>query len=191
MHKSLYLFVCSWLGALLFLIVNRALLTIYLFLLSVDYSKYSFGLQINTLERFDAFVVFVFVMLGAWYGIWVGLKRYELVYEKGDHKGILFAFFGRLLNFDAENNRHSLSLSTNVLTKDHLLPQVVPVSAHELHVPMVVPKRVFPLVPKPKKPLLGVTNTTGVRVVNKVRQGGSLKAKQGMTTGLNIKKKIV
>jgi predicted membrane protein len=83
--KSLYIFLCAIMGAMLFLILQQILAFGYLFLLYANYQTFSFGLSFINLMAFDYFTLILVVMLGAWYGIWLGLYWFDLVYESGRH----------------------------------------------------------------------------------------------------------
>ncbi len=85
--KSLYVFLCSLLGILLFLVLHQIAVFGYLMLIYFNYS-FSFGMSLVELMALD-YVTLVFVLFfGAWYGIWVGEYWYEEVYE-GQHPGFL------------------------------------------------------------------------------------------------------
>lgn len=83
--KSLYIFLCAIMGALLFLILQQILAFVYLMLLYGNYQTFSFGLSFIDLMAVDYFTLFIVLMLGAWYGIWLGLYWYGWVYEDGGH----------------------------------------------------------------------------------------------------------
>ncbi len=85
MKKSLYLFLCSLLGVFLFLILHRIGVVVYLYLLSQ-------GIGVASFRYWDFLVLdymslLVALLLGAWYGIWLGLYWYEKVYEEKSHGG--------------------------------------------------------------------------------------------------------
>lgn len=89
MKKSLYIFLCSLLGLLTFLILHRLLVFFYLLLASnnpeIFYGRWNYLEMVAT----DFFTLMVVMMLGAWYGIALGLKWYEAVYERGYTSGLI------------------------------------------------------------------------------------------------------
>ncbi len=86
-RKSLYIFLSSLMGALLFLILQRILASFYWLALSYDYSSWSFGLTYVQLLAMDYTFLLLAVFLGTWYGIWVGIFWYEGIYERKQHFG--------------------------------------------------------------------------------------------------------
>src|ERR1700722_11515309 len=87
MKKSLYIFLSSIMGALLFLILHQIIVFLYSVALSTDYADLSFGFSYMEFVAFE-YLTLIFVLLaGAWYGIWLGLYWYEKVYEEGSHGG--------------------------------------------------------------------------------------------------------
>jgi ABC-type multidrug transport system fused ATPase/permease subunit len=85
--KSFYVFVCGLLGALLFLILDRIIVFVYLFfvgsgLFSNSYDYYQFAL-------FDYFTLIIVLMFGAWYGVWLGMNWFSQVYENETHGGLV------------------------------------------------------------------------------------------------------
>ncbi len=89
--KSFYLFLCSILGVMLFVIIQRAVGLIYLLLLTLNYQQFNFGLSMLDLWVLNYLTYVAAVLFGAWYGIWLGLHWYRIVYEEG--KGGLFHGF--------------------------------------------------------------------------------------------------
>ena len=89
MKKSLYVFLASILGALLFLILHR--LVVFVFLIASFYNINIFGSNMSYVEfaAIDYFTLVITMMLGLWYGTWLGLYWYEQVYEKGSHYGFV------------------------------------------------------------------------------------------------------
>ena len=79
--KSLYVFLCSIMGALLFLILHQILAFGYLMLLYANYQTFSFGLSFIALMALDYLTLIIVIMLGAWYGIWLGIYWFGMVYE--------------------------------------------------------------------------------------------------------------
>jgi hypothetical protein len=85
--KSLYLFLTGLLGMLLFAIVCQVVFFIYIYMLgsgvvvaSMNYGQIFGG---------EYFILIIMLLLGAWYGIWLGLYWFEKVYEQRSHKGFV------------------------------------------------------------------------------------------------------
>ena len=85
--KSLYIFLSSLLGVLLFLVLHRAGIFIYLYLITQGYVVSSWTyLQFLV---FDYFTLTLTLLFGAWYGIWLGVYWYEKVYVECSHSGFV------------------------------------------------------------------------------------------------------
>jgi len=89
MKKSLYVFLSSMLGALLFLTIHRVLLFLYLIFISADYGRFAPRISYLEFLALDLFTMMVALLLGAWYGIWLGMSWFEKVYEVGSHGGLV------------------------------------------------------------------------------------------------------
>src|SRR3989338_6027076 len=87
--KSLYVFLCALLGALIFLIIHRLLVFAYL-LLATASPEIFYG-KVNYLGAVaaDFFTLILVLLLGVWYGIWLGLRWYEAIYERGEYGGFV------------------------------------------------------------------------------------------------------
>jgi signal transduction histidine kinase len=81
--KSLYVFLSSLLGILLFVTIQRALSLIGLLLLNVDYATYSLGTTPLQVHAWNITTLILAIFFGGWYGIWLGLYWYKIVYEHG------------------------------------------------------------------------------------------------------------
>jgi hypothetical protein len=88
--KALYVYLCSFLGVLLFLIIHRSLFFFFYFLLDIDYTSFSFGFDTLQVQAFDMATLIISLFLGGWYGVWLGMNWYDLVYGSG-HTGWLYA----------------------------------------------------------------------------------------------------
>jgi len=89
MKKSLYLFLSSMLGAILFLLLHRLLVFVILIAI-IALNGHSFlGLTFIQFAALDYFTLILVLMLGAWYGIWVGEYWYLKVYEEKVHGGVV------------------------------------------------------------------------------------------------------
>lgn len=87
--KSLYLFMSSMLGVLLFLILHRLVVFFYLVIMGVGGTFMPGGYSQLVFLTVDFLTLILALILGGWYGIWVGMYWYEQVYEKGSHAGLI------------------------------------------------------------------------------------------------------
>jgi len=90
--KSLYVFLCSLLGMLLFLILHQIIAFGYLMLLYVNYPTFGLGMSLMDWLALDYFTLIIVLMLGMWYGIWLGMYWFGIVYEDQNH-----GFVGHLI----------------------------------------------------------------------------------------------
>jgi hypothetical protein len=89
MKKSLYVYLSSLLGILLFLILHRLIFFAYLMLASLGFQPFVNEVSSLNFLALELFSLILTLMLGAWYGIWVGMHWYEKVYEEGSHPGLV------------------------------------------------------------------------------------------------------
>ena len=87
--KSLYVFLSSMLGSMLFLILHRLVVMSYAILVEQDYNTYGLGLSLVEWLAIDYITLVLSILLGAWYGVWLGLHWYKSVYEEGMHHGFV------------------------------------------------------------------------------------------------------
>lgn len=134
MKKSLYIFLCSQLGVLIFLILHRLLVFFYLLLASI--SPEIFYGRMNYLETVatDFFTLIVVIMLGLWYGIALGLRWYEAVYELGHAGGFVDHLIRRYwpshkrdYNLPQKVQSVARELKDDVLELEHLAKTIKPV----------------------------------------------------------------
>ncbi len=86
----MYLFLTAVLGTLLFLIVHQVAFFIYIYMLATGVLSANFSYeQFLVIEYFSMTIC---LMLGAWYGIWLGLYWYQKVYEEKSHRGFVHHF---------------------------------------------------------------------------------------------------
>lgn len=77
--KSLYIFLTAILGVLLFLILHRLIVFVYLTLVAVDYPAFGVNFSYPQFLAFDYLTLIISLMLGAWYGVWrgfTGIKKF-------------------------------------------------------------------------------------------------------------------
>lgn len=101
--KSFYIFTCSLLGALLFLIIDRIIVFLYLFFVSTGYLASSFDYLSFLLV--DYFTLIMVLMFGGWYGVWLGMNWFSMVYENETHGGLVDHITKNLLS---SKRKHSL-----------------------------------------------------------------------------------
>jgi len=87
--KSFYVFLSAILGVLLFLVLHRIIIFIYLLLSYEDYQTFGMNLTYLQYLALDYITLTLAMFGGLWYGIWLGLYWYEKVYEEGSHKGFV------------------------------------------------------------------------------------------------------
>jgi hypothetical protein len=104
-YKAFYLFLCSILGMVLLVILQRAIFVLYELMLLIDYSAYSFGLSPAALMTIDFFSLLAALFLGGWYGTALGLDWYSLVYgPNAPHKA---GWFHGFLPHNFRRRRHN------------------------------------------------------------------------------------
>jgi hypothetical protein len=87
MKKSFYILLSAILGMLLFLMLDRIAVFFYLFLIAGGFI--SANINFAAFAVLDYFFSLLFCLLGAWYGIWLGLYWFRRVYEEGSHGGVI------------------------------------------------------------------------------------------------------
>lgn len=80
-RKALYLFLSSLLGILLLQMLHRSLFAIYDILGNFFPQQSWLNLDFYTLSIIDFSTVILFMFIGGWYGIWLGLHWYKQIYE--------------------------------------------------------------------------------------------------------------
>jgi len=115
-RKAFYILLCAILGALLFIVLQRSVALIIYLLLNTNYQAYSLGL--NPLQWYMADVVTVLaaVFFGLWYGTWLGLHWYDIVYVNG-RGGLLRAFHGHWIRAGRSAKSATAPVSTSVTIK--------------------------------------------------------------------------
>lgn len=81
-RKALYLFLTSILGILLLLMLHRSLFVIYDILGSFFPDNLFFTADPRVVFNVDFFTMLITIFLGGWYGIWLGLDWYKMIYEE-------------------------------------------------------------------------------------------------------------
>lgn len=98
-RKSFYIFLSTFLGVLLFLMLDRAAFLIA-FIAGADITS----VPVLALEYVTSMIAVAF---GAWYGIWLGLVWYAAVYEEKTTRGVygwMKGFRGGLAHADQEGS---------------------------------------------------------------------------------------
>lgn len=86
-RKSLYIFLSALLGVIMFMLLERLATFFYLYLLAGGYIATS--LEFWQIALLDYIILTLAMMLGAWYGIWLGLYWYRKIYEEQSHPGLV------------------------------------------------------------------------------------------------------
>ena len=81
-RKALYIFLSSMLGIMLFLMLHRSLFVIYEILSNLFPDNTVFRVDPAIYYTTDFFTMLVAMFLGGWYGVWLGLDWYKLIYEE-------------------------------------------------------------------------------------------------------------
>ena len=84
--KSLYVFLTALLGMLLFYILHRVVVFLFLYLLAIGYL--GTGPDYYRFLAWDYTTLVLALMGGAWYGVWLGLYWFEKVYVEKSHGGL-------------------------------------------------------------------------------------------------------
>jgi hypothetical protein len=91
--KSLYIFLCSVLGVLLFVTLQHSLLFVYISLSVLGWVP---GASLAQLVAYNTLGWLASLFLGGWYGVWLGLHWFDVVYVRGEHKGLVHHIHNRL-----------------------------------------------------------------------------------------------
>lgn len=80
-RKALYVFLSSLLGMLLLLMFHRSVFVIYEILGDFFPQHVWLNLPWHFVTLADFFTMLIAMFIGGWYGIWLGLNWYKIVYE--------------------------------------------------------------------------------------------------------------
>ena len=134
MKKSLYVFLCSLLGALLFLILHRLIIFVYFMLISASPRAFSGDMSYLQLVGLDFFTLILALFGGMWYGIWLGLSWYEAVYERGNKGGFVDHLVSTYwptpkTNYDLKERVESVAeeLKDDIFQLEHLAKTIRPI----------------------------------------------------------------
>lgn len=132
--KSLYIFLCALLGILLFLIIHRLAIFGYLVLVNANPLVFAGSLSYLEILAIDFSTLVLALLLGMWYGIALGLKWYEAVYEQKEHGGLVDYLIktywpSQKAAFDLPARVQSVAreLKDDVLELEHLAKTIKPV----------------------------------------------------------------
>lgn len=92
-RKALYVFLTTLLGVLIFLMLHRAIFVIYDILASFYPNSAVFAIEPSIVFSIDFYTMLFAVALGGWYGAWLGLDWYKMIYEE---RGVTRWFHGFL-----------------------------------------------------------------------------------------------
>lgn len=100
--KSAYIFLCSILGVLLFLVLDR--IAVFWYILLAAYGVFgSAGFSSIRFISVDYIIMLLAMLCGSWYGIWLGNYWYELVYERGTWRNAVFQAREHLLPWKSKD----------------------------------------------------------------------------------------
>jgi len=85
-RKALYIFLSSILGFLLFTMFHRAVIVIYEIFGNFYPTTSWLHLSYKTLALLDFGTFLLALFFGGWYGVWIGLNWYKLIYEDREVK---------------------------------------------------------------------------------------------------------
>lgn len=105
LKKSFYVFLTSLLGILLFVTIQKSISLIGIILLNIDYGFYSLGTNPTQVHALNIATMLLALFLGGWYGVWIGLHWYRMVYEQGNG-GWLHGFSGGLFHHHSSSVAH-------------------------------------------------------------------------------------
>jgi len=117
MKKSLYVFLSSMLGVMLFLVIHRILIFLIL-VFSGAGGNFYLGFSYLGFLAIDYFTLLIVLMLGAWYGIWLGNYWFEKVYEERLHGGFVSLLASRLWPKRVSKLRQKMVSATEHLEND-------------------------------------------------------------------------
>ncbi len=114
--KSLYIFLTSLLGVLLFLILHRLCVFFYFYLLAGGYV--TAGMSYLQFLVLDYFTLLIVLMFGAWYGIWLGMYWFEKVYVEKSHGGFMHHVSNKYLFRTPKNLESKMSTLKKKIEND-------------------------------------------------------------------------
>lgn len=140
--KSLYVFLTSLLGVLLFLILHRLAIFFYLYLLAGGYV--TTGMSYLQFLALDYLTLFFTLMFGAWYGIWLGMHWFEKVYVEKSHCGVIHHLTDKYF-FRTPKNLESKISAIKKKIEDDLwqLEDLAKVSLKEVSAPQPIKRKVI------------------------------------------------
>lgn len=110
-RKALYIFLCSILGVLLFSMFHRAVFVIYE-IIGGFYPAISWlHLPFRTIAFIDFSTFLLALFIGGWYGIWIGLNWYKMIYED---RGVKTWFHGFVPHNFRKHKHHSSNSSSDL-----------------------------------------------------------------------------
>jgi hypothetical protein len=105
------------LGVMLFLVIHRILIFLIL-VFSGAGGNFYLGFSYLGFLAIDYFTLLIVLMLGAWYGIWLGNYWFEKVYEERLHGGFVSLLASRLWPKRVSKLRQKMVSATEHLEND-------------------------------------------------------------------------
>ncbi len=115
-HKSLYIFLSALLGALLFLILHRVIVFIFLYLVAIG--TININLNYREFLAVEYFTLILVLMMGVWYGIWLGVSWFNRVYEEKTHGGFFNHLSTKVFSDNNEKLKEMLAIAKERLAQD-------------------------------------------------------------------------
>lgn len=153
--KSIYIFLCSMLGVMLFLILHRLVMfSFVVFAIYAGYSRTLFGSAYLSFLAFDYVTLVLAMLAGSWYGIWLGTYWYEQVYELGNWRGAIYHLRGKMLPVREDARLQERIQEVQEILREDIreaeeLSAELQSSEPELGMPVLTPE-IQPIVIRPK-----------------------------------------
>lgn len=119
-RKALYVFLTTLLGVLMFLMLHRAIFVIYDILAGFYPINPLFDVSSSIVAGADFITMIVAVILGGWYGVWLGLDWYRMIYEE---RGVTRWFHGFLPHNLRRERSHKASTAKQAVVPKHITVQ--------------------------------------------------------------------
>ncbi len=116
-RKALYIFLTTILGVLMFLMLHRAIFVIYDILGSFYPASPLFSVRPSVVFGVDFITMLFAIIAGGWYGVWLGLDWYKMIYEE---RGVTRWFHGFLPHNLRGHHNHKSSSAKPASVPKHI-----------------------------------------------------------------------
>ena len=113
-RKALYVFLSSLMGTLLLVMFHRSLFVIYELLGDFFPNQQWLNMDPFLVVTADFFTMLLAMFVGGWYGVWLGLNWYKMVYED---RGVTGMFHGFLPHHWREETNPKKDKQEEILSK--------------------------------------------------------------------------